>query len=99
MKLDRNFGVENTLGLKAQSLLGCTVRSVDELKAVMAGPEFLNLQPIVFGSGSNVFAMPLVEKLIIKMRIKEFTELKKIRSLFGSELVPAKIGIRWSGLC
>ena len=49
MKLERNFGVENTLGLKAQSLLGCTVRTVDELKTVMASPEFLNQQPVVMG--------------------------------------------------
>ncbi len=49
MKLERNFGVENTLGLKAQSLLGCTVRTVDELKTVMASPEFLNQQTVVMG--------------------------------------------------
>ena len=60
MKLERNFEVENTLGLKAQSLLGCTVRTVDELKTVMASPEFLNQQPVVMGAGSNVIAMPVV---------------------------------------
>ena len=77
MKLERNFRVENTLALKAKSLLGCTVRSVAELKAVMAKPEFLNQQSVVIGSGSNVIAMPVVEKLIIKMSIKGIQRVKE----------------------
>ena len=58
----------------------------------MAKPEFLNQQSVVIGSGSNVIAMPVVEKLIIKMSIKGIQRLKKIRSLFGLELVPRKLG-------
>ena len=77
MKLERNFRVENTLALKAKSLLGCTVRSVAELKAVMAKPEFLNQQSVVIGSGSNVIAMPVVEKLVIKMSIKGIQRVKE----------------------
>ena len=95
MKLERNFGVENTLGLKAQSLLGCTVRSVDELKVVMASPEFLNQQPVVMGSGSNVIAMPVVEKLIIKMSIKGIQRVKE-----NKEFVWIRVGAgeNWDSL-
>ena len=95
MKLERNFRVENTLGLKAKSLLGCTVRSVDELKAVMAKPEFLNQQPVVIGSGSNVIAMPVVEKLIIKMSIKGIQRVKE-----NKEFVWIRVGAgeNWDSL-
>ena len=95
MKLERNFGVENTLGLKAQSLLGCTVRSVDELKVVMASPEFLNQQPVVIGLGSNLIAMPVVEKLIIKMCIKGIHRVKE-----NKEFVWIRVGAgeNWDSL-
>ena len=95
MKFERNFMVENTLGLKAWSSLGCTVRSVDELKAVMARPEFLNQQSVVVGSGSNVIAMPLVEKLVIKMCIKGIQRVKE-----NKEFVWIRVGAgeNWDSL-
>ena len=95
MKLERNFRVENTLGLKAKSLLGCTVRSVAELKAVMAKPEFLNQRSVVIGSGSNVIAMPVVEKLIIKMSIKGIQRVKE-----NKEFVWIRVGAgeNWDSL-
>ena len=95
MKLERNFRVENTLGLKTKSLLGCTVRSVAELKAVMAKPEFLNQRSVVIGSGSNVIAMPVVEKLIIKMSIKGIQRVKE-----NKEFVWIRVGAgeNWDSL-
>ena len=95
MKLERNFRVENTLALKAKSLLGCTVRSVAELKAVMAKPEFLNQRPVVIGSGSNVIAMPVVEKLIIKMSIRGIQRVKE-----NKEFVWIRVGAgeNWDSL-
>ena len=95
MKLERNFRVENTLGLKAKSLLGCTVRSVAELKAVMAKPELLNQQSVVIGSGSNVIAMPVVEKLIIKMCIKGINRVNE-----NKEFVWIRVGAgeNWDSL-
>ena len=95
MKLERNFRIENTLGLKTKSLLGCAVRSVAELKAVMAEPEFLNQQSVVIGSGSNVIAMPVVEKLIIKMSIKGIQRVKE-----NKEFVWIRVGAgeNWDSL-
>ena len=77
MKLEENFLIPNTLGLEAQSRVGCAVRSVDELKALLTRPEYLNSQSVVLGSGSNVIAMPVVEKLIIKMCIKGVHRVKE----------------------
>ena len=95
MKLEENFGIANTFGLKAQSIVGCAVRSVDELKALMASPEYLNSQSVVIGSGSNVIAMPVVEKLVIKMCIKGIHRVKE-----NKDFVWMKVGAgeNWDSL-
>ena len=95
MKLEENFRVTNTFGLKAQSNVGCAVRSIDELKALMASPEYLNSQSVVIGSGSNVIAMPVVEKLVIKMCIKGIHRVKE-----NKDFVWMKVGAgeNWDSL-
>ena len=95
MKLEKNFWISNTFGLKAQSIVGCTVRSVDELKALMASPQYLDNQSVVIGSGSNIIALPVVGKLVIKMCMKGIHRVKE-----NKDFVWMKVGAgeNWDSL-
>ncbi len=95
MKLEKNFWISNTFGLKAQSIVGCTVRSVDELKALMASPQYLDNQSVVIGSGSNIIALPIVGKLVIKMCMKGIHRVKE-----NKDFVWMKVGAgeNWDSL-
>tara|TARA_A100001011_G_scaffold356031_1_gene399784 strand:- start:1031 stop:2032 length:1002 start_codon:yes stop_codon:yes gene_type:complete len=95
LKLEKNFWISNTFGLKAQSIVGCTVRSVDELKALMASPQYLDNQSVVIGSGSNIIALPVVGKLVIKMCMKGIHRVKE-----NKDFVWMKVGAgeNWDSL-
>ena len=83
------------MGLKAKSLLVVLLDPSLKLKAVMAKPEFLNQRSVVIGSCSNVIAMPVVEKLIIKMSIKGIQRVKE-----NKEFVWIRVGAgeNWDSL-
>ena len=77
MKIQDDYPIDNTLNLRSNAIKGVIVRSVEELKRLVKLSAFKDHASVALGMGSNVIAMPVVNKLVISIRISGTAILKE----------------------
>ena len=77
MKIIDNYLIENTLNLNSRAAKGVATTTVEELQEVFRHPLSREYEPVALGMGSNVVAMPFVDKLAVSIRIGGIKTLKE----------------------
>ena len=77
MKIIDNYLIENTLSLHSEAAKGVVINTVEELQELVKHPLLREYDPVALGMGSNVVAMPFVDKLVVSIRIGGIKTLKE----------------------
>src|SRR5512144_3440123 len=65
----------NTFGVKARAAFFASVRSIDDLRDVLAGPRVQGLPRLILGGGSNVLFTRDFEGLVVKVDVPGYARV------------------------